>query len=168
MPDYFKEEAKKEFKDLMSQMISNPSPELMHQLTSAMFVLQMTTPQMLIILAAQPLSSTDCTTVPSSVASTGNKSRYLDDDIIRHVVCTLVIRYGINNHHTKKVATDIEILGRKFHGSDIPEDYCRVKVTTIIQGLRHMDKLSRISSFGLEGMSNWLSHHRRRHPLPNS
>jgi hypothetical protein len=30
--------AKKEFKDLMSQMLSNPPPELMQQLASAMFV----------------------------------------------------------------------------------------------------------------------------------
>jgi hypothetical protein len=43
MADYFKEEAKKEFKDLMSQMLSNLPPELMQQLASAMFVPQMTT-----------------------------------------------------------------------------------------------------------------------------
>jgi hypothetical protein len=29
LSDYFKQEAKKEFKDLMSQMLSNPPPELM-------------------------------------------------------------------------------------------------------------------------------------------
>jgi hypothetical protein len=29
MVDYFKEEAKKGFKDMMSQMLSNPPPELM-------------------------------------------------------------------------------------------------------------------------------------------
>jgi hypothetical protein len=29
MADYFKEEAKKEFRDLMSQMLLNPPPELM-------------------------------------------------------------------------------------------------------------------------------------------
>jgi hypothetical protein len=33
--------------------------------------------------------------------------------------------------------------------------------------LRHLDKISRISSFGLKGMSNWLIYHRRRRPLPN-
>jgi hypothetical protein len=34
MANYFKEEAKKEFKDMMSQMLSNPLPELMQQLAS--------------------------------------------------------------------------------------------------------------------------------------
>jgi hypothetical protein len=39
MSDYFKQEAKKEFKDLMSQILSsNPPPELMQQLASAMSV----------------------------------------------------------------------------------------------------------------------------------
>ena len=38
MEDYFKEEAKKDFKDMMSQMLSNPPPELMQQLASAMYV----------------------------------------------------------------------------------------------------------------------------------
>jgi spore coat polysaccharide biosynthesis protein SpsF (cytidylyltransferase family) len=50
------------------------------------------------------------------------------------VACTLVIRYGINNHRTKKVATCLVILGHKFHGSDILENYCRVQVTTVVQG----------------------------------
>ena len=111
--------AKKEFKDLMSQMLSNPPPELMQQLASAMYVQQMTTPQIQIIPAAQPPASTDCTTFPSSVASTGNKVRYPVDDITRPMACTLVIRYGINNKRTKKVATGLAIPGRKFHGSDI-------------------------------------------------
>jgi hypothetical protein len=63
MTEYFKEEAKKEFKDLMSQVLSNAPLELMQQLASAMFVPQMITqpPQM----QAQPPSSIDCTTVPS-------------------------------------------------------------------------------------------------------
>jgi len=43
MADYFKEEAKKDFRDMMSQMLSNPPPELMQQLASAMSVQQMTT-----------------------------------------------------------------------------------------------------------------------------
>jgi hypothetical protein len=38
LSDYFKQEAKKEFKLLMSQMLSNPPPELMQQLASAMSV----------------------------------------------------------------------------------------------------------------------------------
>jgi hypothetical protein len=44
LSDYFKQEAKKEFKDLMSQMLSNPPLELMQQLASVMSVQQMTTP----------------------------------------------------------------------------------------------------------------------------
>ena len=44
LSDYFKKEANKEFKDLMSQMLSKPQLELMHQLVSEMSVQQMTTP----------------------------------------------------------------------------------------------------------------------------
>jgi hypothetical protein len=93
----------------------------------------MTTPQLQIIPAAQPPASTDCT-VPSSVASTGNKVCYPVDDITRPVMCTLVIRYGINNNRMKKVGTSIVILGHKFHGSDIPDDYCKVEVAMVVQG----------------------------------
>jgi hypothetical protein len=73
-------------------------------------------------------------TVPSSIASTGNKVHYPVHDITRHVACTLVIRYGINNHHTKKVSIGLVIPRHKFHGSDILEDYYREEVTTIVQG----------------------------------
>jgi hypothetical protein len=97
-----------------------------------MSVQQMTTPQLQIILAAQLLASTDCTTVPSFVASTRNKVCYPVDDITRPVRCTLVIRYGINNNHMKKLGTDVAIPGRKFHGSDILDDYCRVEVTAVV------------------------------------
>jgi hypothetical protein len=38
LSDYFKQEAKKEFKDLMSQMLSNPPLELMQQLASVMSI----------------------------------------------------------------------------------------------------------------------------------
>jgi hypothetical protein len=100
MTNYFKEEAKKELKGLMSEMLSNPPLELIHQLASAMYVQQMTTPHMQIIPAAQPSASTEGTTIPSSIVSTGNKVRYPVDDITRLVTCTLVIRYGINNQHT--------------------------------------------------------------------
>jgi hypothetical protein len=134
LSDYFKQQAKKEFKDLMSQMLSNPPPELMQQLASVMSVQQMTTPQLQIIPAAQPPACIDCTTVPSYVASTRNKVCYPVDDITRLVTCTLVIRYGINNNRMKKVGTDIVIPGSKFHGSDIPDDYCRVEVTLVVQG----------------------------------
>jgi hypothetical protein len=134
MANYFKEEAKKEFKGLMSEMLSNPPLELMQQLASAISVQQMTTPQMQIIPAAQPSASTEGTTIPSSITSTRNKVRYPVDDITRPVACTLVIRYGINNQRTNKVATCLVIPGRKFHGNDIPEEYCRVEVTTVVQG----------------------------------
>jgi hypothetical protein len=111
LSDYFKQEAKKEFKDLMSQMLSNPPPELMQQLASAMSVQQMTSPQLQKNPAAQPPASTDCTTVLSSLASTGNKVYYPVDDITRPVTCTLFIRYGINNNCTKKVGTCVAIPG---------------------------------------------------------
>jgi hypothetical protein len=132
--DYFTQEAKKEFKNLMSQMLLNSPLELMQQLASAMSIQQMTTPQLQIIPAAQPSASTDCTTIPSSVASTGNKVPYPVDDITRPVTCTLVIRYGINNNRMKKVGIGIAIPRCKFHGSDIPDDYCKVEVTTVVQG----------------------------------
>jgi hypothetical protein len=72
----------------MSQMLSNPSPKLMQQLASVKSIQQTTTqpPQMQLIPAAQPPSSTDCTTVPSSIASTRNKVRCLVDDITRPMV----------------------------------------------------------------------------------
>jgi hypothetical protein len=90
---------------------------------------------MQIIPAAQPPASTDYTTVPSSVTTMENKVCYPVDDITRHVACTLVIRYGINNHHyTKEVEIGVAIPGCKFHGSDIPDDYYRVKVTMVVQG----------------------------------
>jgi hypothetical protein len=98
LSDYFKQEAKKEFKDLMSQMLSNPPLELMQQLASVMSVQHMTTPQLQIILAAQPLASTDCTTVQISIPSTRNKVRYPVDVHTGY-------KYGINNNRTKKVGT---------------------------------------------------------------
>ena len=50
------------------------------------------------------------------------------------MACALVIRYGINNKRTKIVATGLAIPGRKYHGNDIPDDYCKVEVTTVVQG----------------------------------
>jgi hypothetical protein len=118
----------------MSQMLSNPPPELMQQLVSAISVQQMTTPRMQIIPAAQPPSSTDRTTVLSFVASTGNKVCYPIDDITRPMAYTLVLRYDINNNRMKKVAIGLVIPGCKFHRSDILEDFCRVEVTMVVQG----------------------------------
>ena len=50
--------------------------------------------------------------VPSSVASMGHKDHYPIDDIDMPVPCSLVIRYSINNIHTREVATDFAIQGR--------------------------------------------------------
>jgi hypothetical protein len=80
---------------------------------------------------------TQCTTtIPSSVASTVNKVHYPVDDIDRPVACSLVIRYGINNHRTREVAVGLAIPGHNYHGSDIPEDYCKVEVSTVVQGYK--------------------------------
>jgi hypothetical protein len=107
------------------------------------------------------------TTIPSSVASTANKVHYPVDDIDRPVACSLVIRYGINNHRTREVAVGLVIPGRKYHESDILEDYYKVEVSMVVQGyeddmlnipvpraLRNSDMLSRTSSFGLDETSN--------------
>jgi hypothetical protein len=64
------------------------------------------------------------------------------------VACTLVIRYGINNNCTKKVGTGVAIPGRKFHGSDFLDDYCRVEVTTVVQGSED----DMLDFLGLEGI----------------
>jgi hypothetical protein len=62
------------------------------------------------------------------------KVHYPVDDIDRPMACSLVIRYDINNHHTREVAVGLVIPRCKYHGSDIPEDYCKVEVSTVIQG----------------------------------
>jgi hypothetical protein len=101
---YFKEEAKKGFQEMMSKILSDPPPELMQRLASAMSAQQMSTqaPQMQLVPITQPLVTQCTTTMPSSVASTTNKVHYPVDDIDRPVACSLVIRYGINNHHTRQ------------------------------------------------------------------
>lgn len=89
------------------------------------------------------------------------------DNINRLVSCSLVIRYGINNIHTWEASIGFAILGRQYHGRDIPKEYYRVKVLIVIQGyeddmldipsprgLRNLDRLSKISSFSLDGTSN--------------
>jgi hypothetical protein len=63
-----------------------------------------------------------------------NKVHYPVDDIDRPVACSLVIRYGINNHRTREVVVGPAILGCKYHESDIPKDYCKVEVSMVIQG----------------------------------
>jgi hypothetical protein len=136
MKSYFKEEAKKDFQEMMSQILSNPPPELMQRLASVMSAQQMSTQalQMQLVSTTQPLVTQCTTTIPSSVASTANKVHYPVDDIDRLVACSLVIRYDINNHRTREVVIGLAIPGCKYHERDIPEDYCKVEVLTVIQG----------------------------------
>jgi hypothetical protein len=138
MESYFKEEAKKYFQEMMSKILFDPPPELMQRLASAMSVQQMSTqaPQMQLIPTTQPLVTQCTTTIPSSVASTANKVHYPVDDIDRPVACSLVIRYCINNHRTREVTVGLAIPGCKYHGSDIPEDYHKVEVSTVVQGYK--------------------------------
>jgi hypothetical protein len=140
MANYFQEEAKKDFQEMMEKLLENPPPELMQKLASAMSnaATQMSTqaPQMqLVPVVSQPLVASSETIIPSSVASTANKDHYPVDDIVTSTPCSLVIRYGINNHRTREVATGKAIPGGpKYHGADIPKDYCRVEVSTVVQG----------------------------------
>ena len=89
---------------------------------------------MQLVPTTQPLVTQCSSSIPCSVASTANKVHYLVDDIVNPTPCSIVIRYGINNHRTREVATGKAIPGRKYHGDDIPEDYCRVEVSTVVQG----------------------------------
>jgi hypothetical protein len=89
---------------------------------------------MQLVPTTQPLVTQCTTTIPSRVASTANKVHYPVDDIDRPVACSLVIRYGINNHRTREVTVGLAIPGRKYHGSDILEDYCKEEVSTVVQG----------------------------------
>ena len=89
----------------------------------------------LVSLVSQPLVAQSETIIPSSVASTANKDHNLIDDIVTSTPCSLVIRYGINNHRTREVSTGKAIPGGpKYHGADIPKDYCIVEVSTMVQG----------------------------------
>jgi hypothetical protein len=134
MKSYFKKEAKKDFQEMMSKILSDPHPELMQHLASAMSAQQMSTqaPQMQLVPTTQPLVIQCTTTIPSSAVSTANKVHYPVDDIDRAVACSLVIRYGINNHRTREVAVGLAIPGRKYRESDIPEDYCKVEVSMVV------------------------------------
>lgn len=65
MKDYFEGEAKKDFKEMMLQLLSNPDPQLMQQFVSAMSIPQMSTqppqmmhpPHMMQMVTTQPLGS---------------------------------------------------------------------------------------------------------------
>jgi hypothetical protein len=84
---------------------------------------------------SQPLVAQSETIIPSSIASTTNKDHYPVDDIVTCTPCSLVIRYGINNYRTREAAIGKAILGGpKYHGADIPKDYYRVEVSTVVQG----------------------------------
>jgi hypothetical protein len=122
----------------MRKLLENPPPELMQKLASAVSNQQINTqaPQMqLVPVVSQPLVAQSETIIPSSVASTANKDHYPADDIVTCTPCSLVITYEINNHRTREVATGKAIQGGpKYHGVDIPKDYCRVEVSTVVQG----------------------------------
>jgi len=133
MARYLKEEAKKEFREMMGKLLQDPPPELMQKLASAVSNQQMSAqaPQMQLV----PVVSQCPTDIPSSVTSTTNKVHYPVDDIVAPMPCSLVIRYGINNHRTREVAMGKAIPGGcKYHGADIPKDYYRVEVSTVVQG----------------------------------
>jgi len=89
----------------------------------------------LVLVVSQPFVASSETIIPSSVTSTTNKDYYPVDDIVTSTPCSLVIRYGINNHRTREVAMGKAIpRGPKYHSADIPKDYCRVEVSTVVQG----------------------------------
>jgi hypothetical protein len=64
MKSYFKEEEKKDFQEMMSQILSDPTPELIQHLASAMSAQQMSTqaPQIQLVPTTQ-LLVTQCTTI---------------------------------------------------------------------------------------------------------
>jgi hypothetical protein len=89
---------------------------------------------MQLVPTTQTLVTQCTTTILSSVASTANKVHYPVDDSDRPVTCSLVLRYGINNHRTREIVVGLAIPGHKYHESDISEDYCKVEVSTVVQG----------------------------------
>ena len=132
--NYFKEEAKREVEEVMSKLLSNPHPELMQRLVTAISsqLSGQQPPQMPLVVT---LTTTEqALVVPSSIASTRDKVHYPVDEIDSPVPCSLVIRYGFNSNRTRDVAIGLAILGHKFHGSEISEDYHRVEMLTIVQG----------------------------------
>ena len=133
MSNFFKEEAKKQVEQVMNKMPSDPPPELMQQLVSAMSSQLSGQPRQMQLVVA-PTTSQQAPVVPSSVASTGNKDRYPVDEIESPVRCSLVIRCGLNNNCTREVATGLAIPRRQFYGSEILEDNYRVEVLIVVQG----------------------------------
>ena len=113
MSNYFNEEAKKEAEDVMSEILSNPPPELMQRLVTVMSSqLSGQSPQTQLVVA--PTTTEQASVVPSSVASIGDKVCYPIDEIDSLVPCSLVIRYGFNNNRTRVIATGLAISGRQF------------------------------------------------------
>jgi len=78
----------------------------------------------------------DSPIVPSSMGSTTNREHYAVDDIVALTACSLVLSYGITNVRTIEVATGMVIPGRDYHNKKMLEEYCRVKVLTVMEGHR--------------------------------
>ena len=85
----------------MSKILSNPPPELMQRLATAMSsqLSGQQPPQMQIVVA--PTTTEQAPVIPSSIASTKDKVRYPIDEIDSPMPCSLVIRYRFNNNCTK-------------------------------------------------------------------
>ena len=62
------------------------------------------------------------------------------------MVLTITIQ---GNNRTREVAIGLAIPGRQFHGSEIPEKYCRVEVLTVVQGYED-DMLDILGPEGIE------------------
>jgi len=140
MKDFFEQQAAKKFRDLMEDFVKNPDPEVMKRLAGAVSAQQMSSqaPSYMQHVPAQPLGSQEMATqsmpFPSSIASTSNQDHYPVDDIDKPWPCSLLIGYGLRNQHTKQVATGNAIPGRRFHGVEMQDAYCRVEVLTVESG----------------------------------
>lgn len=89
--------------------MTNPDPKLTQQWVTLMFHQLITPqpppPQQLVI--RQPLKSP---VISSSIGSTTHMERFLVDDIIRPISCSLFIAYSITNVRMLEVATGLTIL----------------------------------------------------------
>ena len=105
------------------------------------------------MVITQPL---DSPIVPSSIRSTPNREHYAVDDIVAPTACSLVISYGITNVRTIEVATGMVILGHDYHNKNMPEEYCRVEVLTVVEGHRD-DFLDIPTPDGVEKLSQAIN-----------
>ena len=78
---------------MMNKILSDPPPELMQRLASAMSSQLSGQPRQMQLVVA-PTTSQQALVVPSSVAY----YHYPVDEIESPVCCSLVIRYGLNNN----------------------------------------------------------------------